>query len=238
MVSARPRTEPSHPYQPSQITEARGEWYQRIVLIQDSSPPLPHPSWYPLQKGLNWGGDEAMPPFRTNRPPFRGRSIQREFYYSRTTPGGNRKRPKLSGEARHARCGLPSAHFQREVFWQQAVRDYQYYPAVYDSPVHFFPPEGYREDLKAVPFIMRVPLALEVPYLDGLAQEALPDWLIPASLYGLTVLRPAYTAEAVGPKSITATKTVADSGRAYMDYIINGDVEANQDHNCYVGRSP
>ncbi len=51
-------------------------------------------------------------------------------------------------------------------------------------------------------------------------------------------MRPAYTAEAVGPKSITATKTVVDSGRAYRDYIIDGDVEAYQDHSCYVGRSP
>ena len=35
-----------------------------------------------------------------------------------------------------------------------------------------------------------------------------------------------------------ATKTVMDLGRAYTDYIINGDVEAYQDHNCYVGQSP
>ncbi len=35
-----------------------------------------------------------------------------------------------------------------------------------------------------------------------------------------------------------ATKTVVDSGRAYMDYIIDGDVEASQDHGYYIGRSP
>ncbi len=85
---------------------------------------------------------------------------------------------------------------------------------------------------------MMVPLTLEVPYLDGLAQEGLPDRLIPASLYGLAVLRPPYTAEAIGPKSITATKTVVDSGRAYTNYITDGDVEVYQDHNCYVGQSP
>ncbi len=76
------------------------------------------------------------------------------------------------------------------MFWQQAVRDYQYCPAVDDSPINFFPPEGYGEGLKAVPYSLLVPLALEVPYLDGLAQETLSDRLIPASLYGLTVIRP------------------------------------------------
>ena len=240
MVSARPRTEPSHPYQPPQITEAQGGWYEGEDCFDPGQiTPSASPQLLPSPDGgLNWGGDEAMPPFRMNRPPFRGRSIQRVVYHSRTIPGNNGKTPKLSREARRDRWGLASAHFQKEVFWQQAVRDYQYYPAVDDSPIHFFPPEGYGEDLKAVPFNLLVPLALEVPYLDGLAQEALPDRLIPASLYGLTVMRPAYTAEAVEPKSITATKTIVDSGRAYRDYIIDGDVEAYQDHSCYVGRSP
>ncbi len=240
MASAWPRTEPSHPYQPPQITEARGEWYEGEECFDPGqiAPPA-SPQLVPSPDGgLNWGGNEAIPPFRTNRPPFRGRSIQRVFYYSRTNPGANGKRPKMSGEARQDRCGLASTHFQREVFWQQAVWDYQYYPAADYSPINFLPPEGYRESLKAVPYSLLVPLALEVPYLDGLAQEALSDQLIPASLYGLTVLRLAYTVEAVGPKSITATKTVVDSGRAYTNYIIDGDVEAHQDHDCYVGRSP
>ncbi len=51
-------------------------------------------------------------------------------------------------------------------------------------------------------------------------------------------MRPSYTAEAVGLKSITATKTVVHSGRAYMDYIVDGDVEACPDHDFYVGGSP
>ncbi len=240
MAPARPRTAPSHPYRPPQITEVRGEWYggedcfDPEHIAPSSSPQLvPSPDG-----GLNWGGDEAMPPFKTDRPPFRGRSIQRVYYYSRTNPGPNGKRPKMSGEARQDRCGLASAHFQREVFWQQAVRDYQYYSAVDDSPINFFPPGGYGEGLKAVPYSLLVPLALEVPYLDGLAQEALSDRLIPASLYGLTVMRPAYTAEAVGPKSITVTKTAVDWGQAHTEYIIDGDVEVQQDHDCYVGRSP
>ncbi len=73
----------------------------------------------------------------------------------------------MSRETRRDRCGLASAHLQREVFWQQAVRDYQYFPAVDNSPVYFFPPEGYGENLKVVPYSLLVPLALEVPYQTG-----------------------------------------------------------------------
>ncbi len=51
MASARPRTEPSHPYQPPQITAARGEWYEGEDSIRDKSPPPPHPSCYPLKTG-------------------------------------------------------------------------------------------------------------------------------------------------------------------------------------------
>ncbi len=234
----RPHTEPSHPYQPPKITEAQGEWYQGEDCFDPGQiAPSASPQLLPSPDGgLSWGGDKAMPPFRTDHPPLRGLSIQREVCYSQTAPGSNGTRPKLSREVRRARCGLAAAHFNRVVVWQQTVREYQYYPAVHDSPVHFFPPEGYGG--KGVPFSMMVPLALKVPYLDGLAQEALSDWLIPASLYGLAELQPAYTTEAIVPKSIMATKTVVDSGQAYTDYITDGDVEVSQDHNCYVGRSP
>ncbi len=220
--------------------EARGEWYQgEDCFDPEQIAPAASPQLLPSSDGgLSWGGDEALPPIPVDRPPFRGRSIQRVRVYNRTNPGPNGKRPKMSEEARQDRCGLASAHFRGEVFWKQAVRDFQYCPAVDAPPINFFPPEGFGEGLTAVPYSLMVPLALEVPYLDGLAQEALPDRLIPASLYGLTVMRPAYTAGAVGPKSITVTKTVVDSGRAYTNYIVDSDVTVQQDHDCYVGRSP
>ncbi len=124
------------------------------------------------------------------------------------------------------------------MFWQQEVQASRYFPAVDQSPVHFFPPEGYRDGLKVVPYSTVAPLALKVPYLDGLAQEALSARLIPASLYGLTVLRPAYTVEAKRPESITATKAVVDTGRGHTEFITDTDVEVCQDHEYYLGRSP
>ncbi len=89
LVPAQPRTEPSHPYQPPQITEARGEWYQGEDSFDPGQiAPSASPQLLPSPDGgLNWGSDEAMPPFRTDRPPFKRRSIQREVYYSRTAPG-------------------------------------------------------------------------------------------------------------------------------------------------------
>ena len=113
MASARPRTEPSHPYRPPQIVEARGEWYGgEDCFDPEQIAPSASPQLVPSSDGgLNWGGDEAMPPFKTDRPPFQGRSIQRVSYYTRTNPGPNGKRPKMSEEARQDRCGLASAHF-------------------------------------------------------------------------------------------------------------------------------
>ena len=66
----------------------------------------------------------------------------------------------------------------------------------------------------------------------------MPDRLIPASLYGLTVMRPAYTAEARRSASLMATRDVVDPGQGYTEFITDTDVEVSQDHNYYIGRSP
>ncbi len=117
---------------------------------------------------------------------------------------------------------MASHHFKSEAFWQQEVRESRYFPA--PSPIHFFPMEGVGVGLKAVPYSVMVPLALEVPYLDGLAQEALQDRLVPASLYGLMVLRPAYTAEAKRLASLVATRAAVDTSQGYAEFITDTDV--------------
>ncbi len=114
----------------------------------------------------------------------------------------------------------------------------QYFPAVNQSPIHVFPAEGYGEGLKAVPYSVVAPLALEVPYLEGLAQKVLSDRLVPGSLYGLNVLRTAYTEGARSPASVTATEAVVDSGQAYMNFITDSDVHVCQDHGYYLSHSP
>ncbi len=43
-----------------------------------------------------------------------------------------------------------------------------------------------------VPYHIVGPMAWEYPYHSGQAQEDLPDRLVPASLYGLKVVRPGY----------------------------------------------
>lgn len=81
-------------------------------------------------------------------------------------------------------------------------------------------------------------MVLEVPYLDGLDQEALSDRLVPANLYGLTVVRPAYTEGAQRLASITATKAVMDSGQAYVKIVTDNDADVCQDNGYFQGRSP
>ena len=100
---------------------------------------------------------------------------------------------------------------------------------MHQPPIHFFLPSGFEIGLKAVHYSVVALLALEVPYLNGLAQESLQDRLIPASLYGLMVLQPAYTEWAQWLASIMATKAVVDSGQAYADFITDTDVNLCQD---------
>ena len=54
MSSARPRTEPSHPYRPPQIVEARGEWYKGEDCFdpeQIAPPASPHLSRWGIELG-------------------------------------------------------------------------------------------------------------------------------------------------------------------------------------------
>ncbi len=235
-----PRTAPSHPYQPPQIMEARSGWYRGEDCFDPGEvAPEASPLQLPSQDGgLDWGGEEALLPLPADLPPYRGRIIQRAAHYSRTAKGKNGKRSCLPEETRRDRCGVAYHHFKSEAFWWQEVKESQYFPAPDQSPIHFFPAEGFGVGLKAVPYSVMVPLALEVPYLDGLAQEALQDQLVPASLYGLMVLRPAYTAEAKRPASLVATREAVDSGQGYAEFMTDTDVSASQDHNYYVGQSP
>ncbi len=179
-----PRTEPSHPYQPPQILEARDGWYRVEDCFNPGEiAPEASPPQLPSQDGgLDWGGEEALPPLPEGLPPYRGRVIQRAAHYSRTAKGSNGKRSHLPERTRQDRCGVGSHYFKSEAFWRQEVRQSQYFPAMDQSSIPFFPPDGFGVGLKAVPYSVMVPLALEVPYLDGLAQEALQDGLIPASL--------------------------------------------------------
>ena len=87
MASARPCTEPSYPYRPLQIVEARGEWYRgEDCFDPEQIAPSASPQLVPSQDGgLNWGGDEALPPFKTDRPPFRG--LASEGWPPRTSEG-------------------------------------------------------------------------------------------------------------------------------------------------------
>ena len=132
----RPRTEPSHPiYQPPQIMEAHGGWYRGKECFDPGEvAPAASPQQLPsLDGGLDWGGKGALPRLPEDRPPYRGRNIQRAAFYSLTAKGSNGKRSRLPEGTRQDRCGVASHHFKTEAFWRQEIRQSQYTPAVVQS---------------------------------------------------------------------------------------------------------
>ncbi len=79
-------------------------------------------------------------------------------------------------------------------------------------------------------------MSWEYPYHSGQAKEDLPDRLVPASLYGLKVVRPSYLS--AYDKLATATQTLAayDSGKFFVDHISNTDVITHATPAGYVGQ--
>ncbi len=152
-VPSRACTEPFHPFQPPRIVETSDGWYQGEDCFDPGQiTPVAAPQHLPSSDGeLDWGGNEALPLLPEDRLQYRGRTLQRVRSYNWTPKGNKGKRSRLPEEARQDRCGLASQHFQTEVFWRKEVQKNQYFPTVDQSPIHFFPLEGFRDGLKAVP---------------------------------------------------------------------------------------
>ncbi len=70
-------------------------------------------------------------------------------------------------------------------------------------------------------------MAWEYSYHCGQAQEDLSDRLVPASLYGMKVVRPGYLSAYHGPATSTQATAACDSGRGYLDHISDSDVHKN-----------
>ncbi len=67
----------------------------------------------------------------------------------------------------------------------------------------------------------------EYPYHNWQAQENLADRLIPASLYGMNVVRPGYCSADARPVPATEAQAAYDSGRGCLTYISDTDVNAH-----------
>ncbi len=79
-------------------------------------------------------------------------------------------------------------------------------------------------------------MAWEYPYHSGQAQEDLPDRLVPASLYGLKVVRPGYLSPSDRPATLTQILAACDSSKGYVDHISDTDVNTHATPAGYDGQ--
>ena len=77
-------------------------------------------------------------------------------------------------------------------FWQKENREALYQLGPDNTPVNFTVRVEGR--YKAIPYRVAAPMAWEYPYAHGQAQESITDRLVTASLCGMQLVRPGYTA--------------------------------------------
>ena len=114
---------------------------------------------------------------------------------------------------------------KRDEYWKETLENSQFFPAPEASPVCFSYLD--RGSTLTVPYHVVGPLAWEYPYHCGQPQEDLSDRLVPASLYGVKVVRPGYLSAYHGPATAVQAKATCDSRKGYRDHISNTDVDKN-----------
>ncbi len=119
-------------------------------------------------------------------------------------------------------------------YWKKMLQNSQFFPTPETSPIHFSYQDG--GSMLAVPYHVVGPMAWEYPYHSGQAQEDLPDQLVPASLYGLKVIRPGYLSAFDVPTTLAQATAACNSGRGYMDHISDSDVDKNAHPVGYAGQ--
>ncbi len=162
------------PYLSPQVIETSDGWYSVEVCFNPSqvAPEAAQQQPPSADGGLAWGGEESLPALPKDRPHYKGHGLTRGLLYDSTSKDNKGKCPTLSEADRHKRYGVVARHFEETVFWRREVRESLCLPTTDHSPFNFFPSKGYGKWLAHGAIHCVAPLALEVPYLDGMAQES------------------------------------------------------------------
>ncbi len=216
------------PYTVPVRQEINNGWYQWEDLLDPSevAPPARRVGLPNVDGSI--GGDTryALPPPRESRSNFYyNRELHRQVTYDRGTKSDKGHYPHITEEERVARAQRQNTALQRDAFWENELRASHYLPTIGDSPVN------YRYRVKsttyAVPYHVVGPMTWEYPYHNGQAQEDLADRLIPASLYGMNVVRPGYRSANAKPATATEAQAACDGGTGFMTYVSDTDVNAH-----------
>ncbi len=119
-------------------------------------------------------------------------------------------------------------------YWKEQLAQSHYLPTPEDSPVNFSYQVG--RSTYVAPYHVVGPMSWEYPYHSGQAQEDLPNRLVPASLYGLKVVRPGYLSASDKPATTTQTLVAYGSGKGFVDHISDTDVNTHATPAGYDGQ--
>ncbi len=111
---------------------------------------------------------------------------------------------------------------KNDQFWQDVIYSTQYVPGPDDTPVNFAVRTGLGR-IMAIPYRVVAPMAWEYPYANGQLQESITDRLVPASLYGMQLVRPGYSSPRAGPEVHPESEWLKHKSEACANYILDTD---------------
>ncbi len=112
--------------------------------------------------------------------------------------------------------------FKNDLFWEEEIYNTQYVPGPDDTPVHFAVRAGLGR-IKAIPYRVAAPLAWEYAYAYSQLQESITDRIVPASLYGMQLVRPGYSSPRAGPEVHPEPEWQKHKSEACANYILDTD---------------
>ncbi len=171
------------------------------------------------------GGDKGYP-LPLGRPDWEyfhnDRELFRRVTYPHTKKDAAGKYPCITEQEHLQHTARQDEECAGDENLEEELKKCKYLPTPETSPVNF----SYRDEgfTLVVPYHVVGPMAWEYPYHSDQAQQDLSDQLVPASLYGLKVVRPGYVSAFDRPATSTQETAVCDSGKGYANHISDTDV--------------
>ena len=211
------------PYANPRVVEVNDNWYQGEDCFDPSRiAPAARRAILPAADGtLALRSDAAMPGASRGRTKFREHDLVRKLSYPKGVRTDKGLMPISSAEL-IARDQAQKEAFKKDQFGDEVICKAQYVPGQYDTPVHFAVRAGLGR-LMAIPYRIAAPLAWEYPYAYGQLQESITDRLMPASLYGMQLVRPGYSSPRAGPEVHPESEWLRHKSEACTNYILDTD---------------
>ena len=214
------------PFIQPRVEQVDDKWYEGEDCVNPSGiAPTATRAILPAADGtLALKRDAVMPGASRGRTLYKTHNLKRRLSYEKS----ERVEGKLKAIAPAeliARDQRQKELLAEDTFWQDEIRDLLYVPGPEDTPVNFAYRSGFRQ-VQVIPYRVAAPMAWEYPYAYGQLQESLTDRLVPASLYGIQLVRPGYYSPQAGPSAYSEAEWQRRKSQACADYVLDTDTSS------------